>query len=79
MVTKRDGERNARYAEPAIPAADAVRHRPENTANKVGTARRTDSDADARGGICETVEKLERKVFFRPHRVDRHETAVQAN
>ena len=73
---QRDGdreelERNARYAEPAVSAADAVGCRPENAPDEAGSTGNADYDADERGRIRETGWEPERKIFFRMQRVDR--------
>ena len=74
--TQRDGhgaelERAARNAGQAVPAADAVRHGPENASDETGRAGSPDRDADERGRICRTGWEPEREVFFHLQRADR--------
>ena len=74
--TQRDGhgaelERAARNAGQAVPAADAVRHGPENAPDKTGRAGSPDRDADECRGIFETGWEPEREVFFRLQGADR--------
>ena len=74
--TQRDGdgaelERAARNAGQAVPAADAVRHGPENAPDKAGSAGSPDRDAGERRRIYETGWEPEREVFFRLQRADR--------
>ena len=73
---QRDGdreelERNARYAEPAVLAADAVGCKPENAPDAGGSAGIPDQNADERRKIRETGWEPEREVFFRLQRADR--------
>ena len=73
---QRDGdreelERAARNAGQAVPAADAVRHGPENASDETGRAGSPDRDADERGRICRTGWEPEREVFFHLQRADR--------
>ena len=73
---QRDGdreelERNARYAEPAVSAADAVGCKPENAPNERGCTGRFDRDANECGRIRKTGWESEREVFFRLQRADR--------
>ena len=73
---QRDGdreelERNARYAEPAVSAADAVGCKPENAPNERGCTGRFDRDANKCGRIRKTGWESEREVFFRLQRADR--------
>ena len=74
--TQRDGdreelERNARYAEPAVLAADAVGCKPENAPDEAGSAGSPDRDADERSRVRETGWESEREVFFQLQRADR--------
>ena len=74
--TQRDGhgtelERAARNAGQAVPAADAVRHGPENASDEAGSTERLDRDANECGRIRKTGWESEREVFFRLQRVDR--------
>ena len=64
-------ERAARNAGQAVPAADAVRHGPENAPDKTGRAGSPDRDADECRGIFETGWEPEREVFFRLQGADR--------
>ena len=64
-------ERAARNAGQAVPAADAVRHGPENASDETGRAGSPDRDADERGRICRTGWEPEREVFFHLQRADR--------
>ena len=73
---QRDGDReelecNARYAEPAVSAADAVGHRPEDAPDEAGCAGKPDRNADERGRIRETGWEPEREVFFNLQGADR--------
>ena len=73
---RRDGhgaelECDARNAGPAVPAADAVGHGPENAPDETGRAGIPDRDANERGRIRETGWESEREVFFRLQRADR--------
>ena len=74
--TQRNGdgaelERDARNAGQAVSAADAARHRPENTADETGGTERFDRDADECGRILETGWESEREIFFHLQRADR--------
>ena len=74
--TQRDGhgaelERAARNAGQAVPAADAVRHGPENASDESRSAGSPDRDADERRKFRETGWEPERGVFFRLQGVDR--------
>ena len=74
--TQRDGDReelecNARYAEPAVSAADAAGREPENDPDERGCTGRFDRDADECRGIFETGWEPEREVFFRLQGADR--------
>ena len=74
--TQRDGhgaelERAARNAGQAVPAADAVRHRPENASDESRSAGISDQDANERRKFRETGWEPERGVFFRLQGVDR--------
>ena len=77
--TQRDGhgaelERAARNAGQAVPAADAVRHGPENAPDEAGSTGSTDRDADERSRVRETGWESEREVFFRLQGTDREYT-----
>ena len=74
--TERDGhgaelERAARNAGQAVPAADAVRHGPENASDESRSAGISDQDADERRKFRETGWEPEREVFFRLQSTDR--------
>ena len=74
--TQRDGhgaelERAARNAGQAVPAADAVRHGPENASDESRSAGISDQDANERRKFRETGWESERRVFFRLQRADR--------
>ena len=74
--TQRDGdreelERNARYAQQAVPAADAVGHRSENASDETGRAGSPDRDADEHSRVRETGWESEREVFFQLQRANR--------
>ena len=74
--TQRDGhgaelERAARNAGQAVPAADAVRHGPENASDESRSAGISDQDANERRKFRETGWEPEREVFFRLHGADR--------
>ena len=74
--TQRDGhgaelERAARNAGQAVPAADAVRHGPENASDESRSAGISDQDANECRKFRETGWESERKVFFRLQRADR--------
>ena len=67
--TQRDGhgaelERAARNAGQAVPAADAVRHGPENASDESRSAGISDQDANERRKFRETGWEPEREVFF---------------
>ena len=73
---QRDGdreelERNARYAEQAVPAAVAVGRGPEKAPDETGRAGSPDRDTDECSRICETGWEPEREVFFRLQGSDR--------
>ena len=73
---QRDGdreelERNARYAKPAVSAADAVRHGPENASDESRSAGISDQDANERRKFRETGWEPEREVFFQLQGADR--------
>ena len=81
---QRDGdreelERNARYAEPAVSAADAVGCRPENAPDEAGCAGSPDRDAGKRDRVRRTGWESEREVFFRLQRVDRQYAEIYDN
>ena len=74
--TQRDGhgaelERAARNAGQAVPAADAVRHGPENASDESRSAGISDQDANERRKFRETGWEPEREVFFRLQGADR--------
>ena len=78
---QRDGdreelERNARYAEQAVPAADAVRHGPENASDESRSAGISDQDANERRKFRETDWEPEREVFFQLQGADREYEAL---
>ena len=82
--TQRDGhgaelERAARNAGQAVPAADAVRHGPENASDESRSAGISDQDANERRKIRETGWEPEREVFFRLQRVDRQCAEIYDN
>ena len=68
-------ECDARNAEPAVPATDAVGHGPENAPDETGRAGIPDRDADERSRVRETGWESEREVFFRPQGADREYAA----
>ena len=73
---ERDGhgaelERAARNAGQAVPAADAVRHGPENASDESRSAGISDQDANERRKFRETGWEPEREVFFHLQRADR--------
>ena len=79
--TQRNGdraelERAARNAGQAVPAADAVRHGPENAPDKTGSADRIERDAGEYRKIRETGWEPERKVFFQLQGADREYEAL---
>ena len=74
--TRRDGhgaelECNARNAGQAVPAADAVRHGPENASDESRSAGISDQDANERRKFRETGWEPEREVFFQLQGADR--------
>ena len=74
--TQRDGhgaelECDARNAGQAVPAADAVRHGPENASDESRSAGISDQNANERRKFRETGWEPERGVFFRLQGVDR--------
>ena len=82
--TQRDGDReelecNARYAEPAVSAADAAGCETENDPDKRGCTGRFDRDANECGRIRKTGWEPEREVFFRLQRVDRQCAEIYDN
>ena len=82
--TQRDGhgaelERAARNAGQAVPAADAVRHGPENASDESRSAGISDQDANERRKFRETGWEPEREVFFRLQRVDRQCAEIYDN
>ena len=64
-------ERAARNAGQAVPAADAVRHGPENASDESRSAGISDRDAGERDRVRRTGWESEREVFFRLQRADR--------
>ena len=79
--TQRDGhgaelERAARNAGQAVPAADAVRHGPENASDESRSAGISDQDANERRKFRETGWEPERKVFFQLQGADREYEAL---
>ena len=82
--TRRDGhgaelECNARNAGQAVPAADAVRHGPENASDESRSAGISDQDANERRKFRETGWEPEREVFFRLQRADRQYAEIYDN
>ena len=74
--TGRDGDGTelecaARNAGQAVPAADAVRHGPENASDESRSAGISDQDANERRKFRETGWEPEREVFFRLQGADR--------
>ena len=74
--TGRDGhgaelERAARNAGQAVPAADAVRHGPENASDESRSPGISDQDANERRKFRETGWEPEREVFFQLQGADR--------
>ena len=61
----------ARNAGQAVPAADAVRHGPENASDESRSAGISDQDANERRKFRETGWEPEREVFFRLQSTDR--------
>ena len=79
--TQRDGhgaelERAARNAGLAVPAADAVRHGPENASDESRSAGISDQDANERRKFRETGWEPEREVFFQLQGADREYEAL---
>ena len=64
-------ERAARNAGQAVPAADAVRHGPENASDESRSAGISDQDANERRKFRETGWEPEREVFFQLQGADR--------
>ena len=64
-------ERAARNAGQAVPAADAVRHGPEDASDESRSAGISDQDANERRKFRETGWEPEREVFFHLQRADR--------
>ena len=78
---RRDGhgaelERAARNAGQAVPAADAVRHGPENASDESRSAGISDQDANERRKFRETGWEPEREVFFQLQGADREYEAL---
>ena len=79
--TQRDGhgaelEGAARNAGQAVPAADAVRHGPENASDESRSAGISDQDANERRKFRETGWEPERDVFFQLQGADREYEAL---
>ena len=79
--TGRDGdgaelERDARNAGQAVPAADAVRHGPEDASDESRSAGISDQDANERRKFRETGWEPEREVFFQLQGADREYEAL---
>ena len=79
--TQRDGhgaelERAARNAGQAVPAADAVRHGPEDASDESRSAGISDQDANERRKFRETGWEPEREVFFQLQGADREYEAL---
>ena len=64
-------ECDARNAGQAVPAADAVRHGPENASDESRSAGISDQDANERRKFRETGWEPEREVFFQLQGADR--------
>ena len=78
---RRDGYReklegDARNAGQAVPAADAVRHGPENASDESRSAGISDQDANERRKFRETGWEPEREVFFQLQGADREYEAL---
>ena len=78
---RRDGhgaelECDARNAGQAVPAADAVRHGPENASDESRSAGISDQDANERRKFRETGWEPEREVFFQLQGADREYEAL---
>ena len=78
---QRDGDReklecDARNAGQAVPAADAVRHGPENASDESRSAGISDQDANERRKFRETGWEPEREVFFQLQGADREYEAL---
>ena len=69
-------ECDARNAGQAVPAADAVRHGPENASDESRSAGSPDRDADERRKFRETGWEPEREVFFQLQGADREYEAL---
>ena len=72
-------ERAARNAGQAVPAADAVRHGPENASDESRSAGISDQNANERRKFRETGWEPERGVFFRLQGVDRQYAEIYDN
>ena len=72
-------EGDVRNAGQAVPAADAVRHGPENASDESRSAGISDQDANERRKFRETGWEPEREVFFRLQRADRQYTEIYDN
>ena len=72
-------ERAARNAGQAVPAADAVRHGPENASDESRSAGISDQDANERRKFRETGWEPEREVLFRLQRADRQYAEIYDN
>ena len=78
---QRDGDReklecDARNAGQAVPAADAVRHGPEDASDESRSAGISDQDANERRKFRETGWEPEREVFFQLQGADREYEAL---
>ena len=69
-------ECDARNAGQAVPAADAVRHGPENASDESRSAGISDQDANERRKFRETGWEPEREVFFQLQGADREYEAL---
>ena len=69
-------ERAARNAGQAVPAADAVRHGPEDASDESRSAGISDQDANERRKFRETGWESEREVFFQLQGADREYEAL---
>ena len=69
-------ERAARNAGQAVPAADAVRHGPEDASDESRSAGISDQDANERRKFRETGWEPEREVFFQLQGADREYEAL---
>ena len=72
-------ECDARNAGRAVPAADAVRHGPENASDESRSTGSPDRDAGERDRVHRTGWEPERGVFFRLQRADRQYAEIYGN